>query len=220
FWWENRGVFTSAQRQALAAASLPRIICDNTYIREYLTSNLCFLQGLRLVFVLLGILIAVKPQEADNLSLQDIAKKLETRFLLQNVEEAKKLVDAAYEYTQNWLEEKLRKETVRPSDILVSFKQPVGKTRSHVKAAHYRLVALDLLKEKLQDVFPQEFNITDVLSTSQMQTIYKASGCASQEISTQECDEKNPYRTITGECNNLYDSRIETDNLLVAKTLV
>ncbi|KAL7987077.1 hypothetical protein Chor_005996 [Crotalus horridus] len=203
---------------------------------------------LRLVFVLLGILIAVKPQEADNLSLQDIAKKLETRFLLQNVEEAKKLVDAAYEYTQNRLEEKLRKETVRPSDILVSFRRPVGKTRSHVKAAQYSLVALDLLKEKLQDpirTLHAEKKIgklemiqrrmikmvgtlkskslcfpTDVLSPSQMQTIYKASGCASQEISTQECDEKNPYRTITGECNNLYDSRIETDNLLVAKTLV
>ncbi|KAL7987076.1 hypothetical protein Chor_005995 [Crotalus horridus] len=34
FWWENHGVFTAAQRQALAAVSLPRIICDNTYIRE------------------------------------------------------------------------------------------------------------------------------------------------------------------------------------------
>ncbi|XP_070788071.1 myeloperoxidase-like, partial [Pituophis catenifer annectens] len=160
-------------------------------------------QGLRLFFVLLGILIAVKLHEADNLSLQDTAKKLEPQFLLQNVEEAKKLVDAAYEYTQNWLEEKLKKETVRPSEILVSFKQPIGKTRLHVKAAHYMLVTLDLLKEKLQNAFPQEFNITDVLSPSQMHTIYKATGCASQEIRTKECDEKSPYRTITGECNNL-----------------
>ncbi|XP_032072993.1 myeloperoxidase [Thamnophis elegans] len=159
--------------------------------------------SLRLVFVLLGILTAVKPQEADNLSLKDTAKKLDTRILLQNVEEAKKLVDAAYEYTQKWLAEKLKKETVRPSEILVSFKQPIGKTRLHVKAAHYRLVTLDLLKEKLQDVFPQEFNITDVLSPSQMQTIYKASGCASQETPPKQCDEKSPYRTITGECNNL-----------------
>ncbi|XP_026564437.1 myeloperoxidase [Pseudonaja textilis] len=159
--------------------------------------------SLRLVFVLLGILIAVKPGEADNLSLTDTAKKLEPRFLLQNVEEAKKLVDAAYEYTQKWLEQKLKKETIRPSELLVSFKQPIGKTRLHVKAAHYMLVTLDLLKKKLQDAFPQEFNITDVLSPSQMQAIYKASGCASQEISTKPCDEKSPYRTITGECNNL-----------------
>lgn len=40
-------------------------------------------------------------QNPNQVSLLDIAKKLETRFLLQNVEEAKKLVDAAYEYTQN-----------------------------------------------------------------------------------------------------------------------
>ncbi|XP_058020503.1 myeloperoxidase-like [Ahaetulla prasina] len=159
--------------------------------------------SLRLLFALLGILIAVKPHVADNLSLQETAKKLEPRFLLQNVEEAKILVDAAYEYTHNRLEEKLKKKTIRPSEILVSFKQPVGKTRFHVKAAQYMLVTLDLLKEKLQDVYPQEFNITDVLSPSQMQTIYKATGCAVQEICTKQCDEKNPYRTITGECNNL-----------------
>ncbi|XP_025022931.1 myeloperoxidase isoform X2 [Python bivittatus] len=159
--------------------------------------------SLRLVLVLLGILIAIKPQQAENLSLLDIAKQLGSRFLLQNVEEAKELVDAAYEYTQNRLKEKLMKKTVRPSDILVSFKQPVGKTRLHVKAAHYMLVALDLLKEKLQDVIPQEFNITDVLSPSQIQIIYKASGCALQDASTQSCDETSPYRTITGECNNL-----------------
>ncbi|XP_070591205.1 myeloperoxidase-like isoform X1 [Erythrolamprus reginae] len=159
--------------------------------------------SLRLVFVLLGILIAVKTRDADNLSLQDTAKNLEPQFLLQNVEEAKKLVDAAYQYTRDRLAEKLKKKTIRPSELLVSFKQPVGKTRLHVKAAHYMVVTLDLLKEKLQDVFPQEFNITDVLSPSQIQTIYKATGCASQDFCAKECDETSPYRTITGECNNL-----------------
>ncbi|KAM6467669.1 myeloperoxidase-like [Liasis olivaceus] len=176
-------------------------------------------KGLRLALVLLGILIAIKPQQAENLSLQDIAKQLGTRFLLQNVEEAKELVDAAYEYTQNRFKEKLMKKTVRPSDILVSFKQPVGKTRLHVKAAHYMLVALDLLKEKLQDVIPQEFNITDVLSPSQMQTIYKASGCALQDARTQSCDETSPYRTITGECNNLRIPTLGASNRPYARWL-
>ncbi|XP_067865983.1 eosinophil peroxidase-like [Heterodontus francisci] len=31
-WWENAGVFTSSQRQALAEISMSRIICDNTRI--------------------------------------------------------------------------------------------------------------------------------------------------------------------------------------------
>ncbi|ETE71506.1 Peroxidase mlt-7, partial [Ophiophagus hannah] len=100
------------------------------------------------------------------------------------------------------LEEKLKKEKIRPSELLVAFKQPIGKTRLHVKAAHYMLVTLDLLKEKLQDSKSLYFP-TDVLSPSQMQTIYKATGCASQEICIKPCDEKSPYRTITGECNNL-----------------
>ncbi|XP_061762621.1 eosinophil peroxidase-like isoform X8 [Nerophis ophidion] len=34
FWWENEGVFTKAQRAALLATSLSRIICDNTGVME------------------------------------------------------------------------------------------------------------------------------------------------------------------------------------------
>ncbi|XP_062887811.1 eosinophil peroxidase-like [Mobula hypostoma] len=34
FWWENEGVFTQKQRQALAKISLSRIICDNTGIQQ------------------------------------------------------------------------------------------------------------------------------------------------------------------------------------------
>ncbi|XP_072405220.1 thyroid peroxidase [Chiloscyllium punctatum] len=34
FWWENPGVFTSAQRYELAQHSLSRVICDNTAITE------------------------------------------------------------------------------------------------------------------------------------------------------------------------------------------
>ncbi|XP_048413025.1 myeloperoxidase-like isoform X2 [Stegostoma tigrinum] len=33
FWWENQGVFSGSQRQALSAISLSRIICDNTGIQ-------------------------------------------------------------------------------------------------------------------------------------------------------------------------------------------
>uniref|UniRef100_A0A673JIP2 Eosinophil peroxidase n=1 Tax=Sinocyclocheilus rhinocerous TaxID=307959 RepID=A0A673JIP2_9TELE len=33
FWWQNEGVFSSVQRDALRTTSLSRIICDNTHIR-------------------------------------------------------------------------------------------------------------------------------------------------------------------------------------------
>lgn len=40
FWWENPGVFSKQQRQALASISLPRIICDNTGITTVSKNNI------------------------------------------------------------------------------------------------------------------------------------------------------------------------------------
>uniref|UniRef100_A0A8I5MX35 Myeloperoxidase n=1 Tax=Papio anubis TaxID=9555 RepID=A0A8I5MX35_PAPAN len=40
FWWENEGVFSMQQRQALAQISLPRIICDNTGITTVSKNNI------------------------------------------------------------------------------------------------------------------------------------------------------------------------------------
>lgn len=40
FWWENPGVFSKQQRQALATISLPRIICDNTGITTVSKNNI------------------------------------------------------------------------------------------------------------------------------------------------------------------------------------
>lgn len=40
FWWQNRGVFTRQQQEALAKISLPRIICDNTGITTVSKNNI------------------------------------------------------------------------------------------------------------------------------------------------------------------------------------
>lgn len=40
FWWENPGVFSRQQQQALARISLPRIICDNTGITTVSKNNI------------------------------------------------------------------------------------------------------------------------------------------------------------------------------------
>ncbi|XP_061460946.1 eosinophil peroxidase-like isoform X2 [Rhineura floridana] len=158
--------------------------------------------GMKLFLTLLGFLVSMKPIQAKDSSVRAIAKHLGTPALLRIVEEAKELVDAAYESTQDRLKEKLRSEKVSPADLLVSFKQPVGKTRLVVQAADYMHVTLALLKEKLQVLIPQDFNITDVLTPGQMQSIYKASGCAKHELKMMDCDDQSPYRTITGDCNN------------------
>ncbi|EPQ02782.1 Myeloperoxidase [Myotis brandtii] len=40
FWWQNRGVFSTRQQQALASVTLPRIICDNTGITTVSKNNI------------------------------------------------------------------------------------------------------------------------------------------------------------------------------------
>ncbi|ELK35925.1 Myeloperoxidase [Myotis davidii] len=40
FWWQNRGVFSTRQQQALANVTLPRIICDNTGITTVSKNNI------------------------------------------------------------------------------------------------------------------------------------------------------------------------------------
>ncbi|XP_036196424.1 myeloperoxidase [Myotis myotis] len=40
FWWQNRGVFSTQQQQALASVTLPRIICDNTGITTVSKNNI------------------------------------------------------------------------------------------------------------------------------------------------------------------------------------
>nr|XP_060622998.1 myeloperoxidase-like [Anolis sagrei ordinatus] len=131
-----------------------------------------------------------------------LSKELGTPHLLKSVEEAMQMVDRAYQRTQEWLKEKLQSPTVKPSELLVAFKQPAGDTRAAVQAADYLHMTFDILKERLQAAGARDFNISDVLSRAQMTTIYKATGCCHQETSTTQCNFSSPYRTITGECNN------------------
>nr|XP_020659588.1 eosinophil peroxidase-like isoform X1 [Pogona vitticeps] len=174
----------------------------------------------RHLVALLSFLMVLTSLSRGEPSLSALGKKLGTPALLQSVEQAKQLVDYSYERTQARLKEKLGRENVSPSDILVSFKQPVGKTRAAVRAADYMHVTFALLKEKLRHEASRDFNITDVLSPDQMLTIYKATGCSHQEKQTIQCDDKSPYRTITGECNNKKISTLGASNRPYARWLL
>jgi hypothetical protein len=51
-------------------------------------------------------------------------------------------------------------------ELLSYFKQPVAATRTAVRAADYLHVALDLLKTKLQILWPRPFNVTGTVAPS------------------------------------------------------
>ncbi|XP_048375090.1 myeloperoxidase-like [Sphaerodactylus townsendi] len=159
--------------------------------------------GMSMFLSLLGLLVAVKQIQTADPSIQDVTGKLGTTTLLQSVKEAKRQVDADFKQTQESLQERLANGTLSPADLLALSRQPSGKSKQAVKAANYLDVTLDLLKERLKEEIPGDFKLQDVLTSSQKQTIFKATGCAQQEKVTCDHEEESPYRTITGKCNNI-----------------
>ncbi|XP_077168153.1 myeloperoxidase-like [Paroedura picta] len=166
-----------------------------------------------------GFLMVVKHIQTVDPSFQEVTEKLKTATLLKSVRNAKELVDASYRRTQQSLEETLNKKTLSPVDLLMLSRQPSERAKQAARAADYLHVTLDLLKEKLKQEIPGDFKLQDVLTSAHIQTIYKATGCAQQMKKTCNCDEKSPYRTITGECNNLRSPVLGASNRPYARWL-
>ncbi|XP_012861214.2 myeloperoxidase [Echinops telfairi] len=126
---------------------------------------------------------------------------LETSMVLSCMEEAKQLVDKAYKERRQSIKQRLRSGSASPMELLSYFKQPVAATRTAVRAADYLHVALGLLELKLRPLWPRPFNVTDMLTPSQLNLLTKTSGCAYQDVGV-TCPADDKYRTITGKCNN------------------
>uniref|UniRef100_A0A8B9DZ18 PERM Myeloperoxidase n=1 Tax=Anser cygnoides TaxID=8845 RepID=A0A8B9DZ18_ANSCY len=132
--------------------------------------------------------------------------------------EARQLVDAAYLNARKCLKQKLEEKVASPMDFLKHLKEPVGRTRSAVRAADYLETTLKLLKEKLQLPGKGRFNVTDLLDRKQKEMISRETGCDYQ-IHSIKCPEDDSYRTITGECNNRKHSHLGASNHAFARWL-
>uniref|UniRef100_A0A8C5R0H6 Myeloperoxidase n=1 Tax=Leptobrachium leishanense TaxID=445787 RepID=A0A8C5R0H6_9ANUR len=152
-----------------------------------------------LQIVLRLLLIAVLLQ-IGTASLYDGIEELDNEVILSASLQAKKLVDAAYKRTRDILKERLKTGNVRPHEVMAYFKQPVAISRTHVRSADYMQTTLQLLAEKMQGIYRRPFNISDILTENQLDTIYKVSGCAVLHL-PKTCSNSR-YRTFTGECNN------------------
>ncbi|CAJ0965848.1 unnamed protein product, partial [Ranitomeya imitator] len=108
------------------------------------------------------------------------------------------------------LKERLRRKDVDARDLMAYFKQPVAGSRNAIRAADYMGTTLQILQGKLKYFYDRPFNISDLLTKNQMDTISKISGCASQHL-PKAC-QNSQYRTITGECNNRRDLNLGASN--------
>ncbi|XP_059125588.1 eosinophil peroxidase [Peromyscus eremicus] len=143
-------------------------------------------------------------------------RQVEDSVLRGCIAEAKLMVDAAYNWTQKSIKQRLRSGSASPLDLLAYFKQPVATTKRVVQAADYMHVTLGLLEEKLQAQGSSPFNVTEVLTELQLRLLSQASGCALQD-QVEKCSDK--YRTITGRCNNKKRPWLGASNQALARWL-
>ncbi|KAM4699533.1 eosinophil peroxidase-like [Discoglossus pictus] len=147
-----------------------------------------------------GILLFLGLVQINISSFYDGVEELKDDFILGCAKEAKHLVDTAYKIMRQRLKERLRTQTASSSDVMAYFKQPVAGSRTAIRAADYMGTTLQILSKKVKSYYQRPFNITDILTQGQMDTIFKVSGCAFLNL-PKACRD-SPYRTITGECNN------------------
>ncbi|NXM06648.1 PERM Myeloperoxidase, partial [Tyrannus savana] len=126
--------------------------------------------------------------------------------------------DTSWDSFMSSLKKKLEEKLANPMDFLKHLKDPVGRTRSAVRAADYMETTLKLLKRKLHLSGKQRFNVTDLLSRKQKDMISRGTGCDSQTLPI-KCPKQDIYRTITGECNNRKRPHLGSSNRGFARWL-
>ncbi|NXG03269.1 PERM Myeloperoxidase, partial [Sakesphorus luctuosus] len=167
---------------------------------------------------LLGSIITLCLVGAMDSSGNEVSQVLSDSSLLSTISEARQRVDTAYLQARRTLKRKLKEDFASPMDLLKHLKDPVGTTRSAVRAADYMETTLKLLQRRLHFSGKRRFNVTDLLSREQEEMILRGTGCDVQTRST-KCPKEDVYRTITGECNNRKHPQLGSSNRAFARWL-
>ncbi|XP_049324603.1 eosinophil peroxidase isoform X2 [Astyanax mexicanus] len=143
-------------------------------------------------------------------------------FILDSIDEAKKLVDEAYLYSRQESLARVRKDTyIKPSDKLRLLKQPSRKTRSAVRAADYLEQTLRIIADKTRHAHKRSINATELISPNELRMIERLTGCAAQvqPPSCRTTPNVNKYRTANSVCNNRKNPLLGAANTPLASWL-
>ncbi|KAM6954414.1 myeloperoxidase-like [Aplochiton taeniatus] len=152
------------------------------------------------------------------------ADQLSRSFIKEAVNEAKAKVDHDYESSRKTSLALVGRNAASPAHILRLLKQPVGETRSAVRAADYMEHAIHLIREKrsrARHVAKRSLNSTDLITPEALMVIADLTGCASRVRlpSCQTIDNLDKFRTASSVCNNRKDTRRGSSNTPFARWL-
>ncbi|XP_049434863.1 eosinophil peroxidase-like [Epinephelus fuscoguttatus] len=134
---------------------------------------------------------------------------------------AKAAVDSAYEYSRSVSIERIRRNVVSPADILRTLKQPVGATRTAVRAADYMDYTVTLITSSLERRRRRSINATDVLDEEDLAFIAELTGCSRQHRvpSCRTTANLDKFRTASSVCNNEENTRWGSSNTAFTRWL-
>uniref|UniRef100_A0A4W6GA16 Eosinophil peroxidase n=1 Tax=Lates calcarifer TaxID=8187 RepID=A0A4W6GA16_LATCA len=135
--------------------------------------------------------------------------------------EAKATVDAAYQYSRRESINRVRRNAANPADVLRLMKQPIGQTRSVVRAADYMDIAVKLVKRSLGNRHKRSINATDLISDEDLQVVADLTGCSARHRvpSCTTTPNLDKYRTASSVCNNRENTRWGASNIAFTRWL-
>ncbi|KAM9810964.1 eosinophil peroxidase-like [Neosynchiropus ocellatus] len=137
-----------------------------------------------------------------------------SRSLIERaVMEAKATVDAAYEYSRRESLERVKRNTANPADILRLLKQPVGPTRTAVRAADYMENSIRMIEKSLSTRQKRSINATDLISQEDLEVIADLTGCSPRQRIPSCGTTLDKFRTASGVCNNRLNTRWGSSNI-------
>ncbi|XP_032902286.1 eosinophil peroxidase-like [Amblyraja radiata] len=147
--------------------------------------------------------------------------RLGSPYLKSAVRRAMETVDRAYKETRKCQKERLLKRDLSPHDLMRFIKHPLAETRVAVRSAEYMETTLNLVQEKVHRIHRRDLNASDLLTSADLVTIARITGCQALRqppVCIDDCW-TNRYRTFTSICNNRQRPRRGASNTLLIRWL-